>query len=243
MTPSSRLLIGILTLLVASQAGATETPPDRRSVTVSGQGEISATPDRARLAMTVESTKPQLRDAQAEVNRIVRDYLAQARSLGARDEDISTAGLSIQAEYDYTQKTGRRFTGYHVRRGIEVVVRDLDRTGDFLLRATDAGINGVSDPQLESSRAEELQRQALAKAAADAQSKARVLADSLGVRLGPVHTISSNAEFTPPPMPRMRVMAMAAAAPAESGNDAIGFSAGQIKVNATLTADFDLIAP
>ncbi len=184
-----------------------------------------------------------MRDAQAEVNRIVRDYLAQTRALGAKDEDVATAGLSIQAEYDYSQKGGRRFLGYHVTRTIEVLVRDLDKTGDFLLRATDAGINGVSDPQLESSKAEELQNQALAKAAADAQAKARVLAASLGVGLGAVHTVNSSAEFTPPPVPRLRAMAVAAAAAPASGNDQIGFSGGQIKVTATLNADFDLVAP
>jgi uncharacterized protein YggE len=239
-----RLVAPSLALLLLPLITLADVLPDRRSVTVSGRGEISVTPDRARLSMTAESTKPLLRDAQAEVNRIVRDYLAQARALGAKDEDISAAGLGIRAEYDYSQKNGRRFLGYHVSRGIEVVVRDLDKTGDFLLRATDAGINGVSDPQLESSKVESLQNEALAKAAADAQAKARVLADSLGVKLGAVHTVNSNAEFEAPSMPRMRVMAMAAAAPVvPSGNDEMGFSAGQIKVTATLNADFDLIAP
>jgi uncharacterized protein YggE len=237
------LALALLLSAVAAPARA-DTLPDRRSVSVSGHGEISVTPDRARLSMTAEATRPLLRDAQTEVNRIVRDYLAQARALGAKDEDISTAGLSISAQYDYSQKNGRRFIGYQVSRGIEVVVRDLDKTGDFLLRATDAGINGVSDPVLESSKAAALQNEALAKAALDAQAKAKVLADSLGVKLGAVHTINSNAEFSPPPMPRMKVMSFAAAAPAESGgNDQIGFSAGQIKVTATLNADFDLIAP
>ncbi len=243
MTVAYKPLAAALLLAAVSTAALADTLPDRRSVSVSGRGEISATPDRARLTMTAESTKPLLRDAQTEVNRIVRDYLTQARALGAKDEDISTAGLSINAEYDYSQKSGRKFIGYHVTRGIEMVVRDLDKTGDFLLRATDAGINGVSDPVLESSKSEELQKQALAKAASDAQAKAKVLADSLGVKLGAVHTINSSAEFTPPPMPR-KVMMMAAAAPAEAGgNEQMGFSAGQIKVTASLNADFDLIAP
>ncbi|GAC1629355.1 MAG: oxidative stress defense protein [Nevskia sp.] len=235
--------IAALLLAAAVPAAADSPPADRRSVSVSGKGEVSATPDRARLAMSVEITKPDLRAAQAEVNRSVRDYLAQVRSLGIRDEDISTAGLSIRSEYDYSAKGGRRFLGYRVSRGIEIVVRDLDKLGDVLLRATNAGINGVSDPQLESTKQEDLQREALAKAAADAKAKAKVLADALGVKLGAIHTLNANTEYTPPPIVaqgRFRALAATAEAP-ESGNDQIGFAAGQIKYSASLSADFDLV--
>lgn len=232
----------------AAQAKAIERPEppapphlERRSVTVTGQGEVSAAPDRARISMAVEETKPELKAAQADVNRIVRDYLAQARALGVKDEDISTAGLSIRAEYDYSGKDGRRFLGYHVTRNIELVVRELDKVGDYLQKATDTGINNVSDPVLESSRADELQRQAMAKAAADAQAKARVLAETLGVKLGAIHTIDAATEVSAPrPLPRM--MAMAAAAPAQpGGNEEMGFAAGEIRIHATLNADFDLV--
>ena len=218
-------------------------PPERRAVTVSGQGEVSAAPDRARLSMAVEETSPDLKAAQAKVNTVVRSYLTQARVLGAKDEDISTAGLSINAEYDYSNpKGGRKFLGYHVTRSIEVVVRDLDKIGDYLQRATDAGINNVSNPQLESSKADELQRQALAKAALDAQAKARVLADTLGVKLGAIHTISASSEASPPPGPQPRMMMMAKAADA-GGNDQMGFAAGEIRFRSSLVAEFDLGTP
>lgn len=238
------LLLSALACAAAAPLAQADVPPDRRSVTVSGRGEVSTTPDRARLSMSVEITKPELRAAQAEVNRIVREYLAQVRALSIKDEDISTAGLSIRSEYDYSPK-GRRFVGYHVSRGIEIVVRDLDKIGDVLLRATAAGINSVSDPQLESTKAEDLQRDALAKAAADARAKASVLAAAMGVKLGSVHTLNANTEYNAPPVfaaPRMKTLAIAADAQ-ESGNEQIGFAAGDIKFTATLTADFDLVAP
>jgi uncharacterized protein YggE len=235
--PLQTALAALLLCSAAVQADAAA--PDRRSVTVSGQGEVSAAPDRARLSMAVEQTDPDLKAAQARVNGIVRAYLAQARALGARDEDISTAGLSINAEYDYSSNKGRKFLGYHVTRGIGVVVRDLDKIGDYLQHATDAGINNISNPQLESSKADELQRQALAKAALDAQAKAKALADTLGVKLGTVHTLNASAEAIRPPGPQPRMLAMAATAP--SGNEDMGFAAGEVKYSSTLTAEFDLV--
>ncbi len=240
VSASAAFLLGL-----ASIAAASDHAPDRRSVTVSGRGEVAATPDRARVSMQVETTKLDLRVAQTEVSRIVKDYLAQLKALGIADADISTAGLSIQPEYDYSAKGGRKFLGYHLTRGIEVVVRDLDKIGDVLLKATTAGINNVSDPQLESSKAEALSRDALAKAAEDARAKARVLADALGAKLGAVHTLNANAEYIPAPQLQKARFAVAASADLaqESGNEALGFSAGQIRYSATVNADFDLIAP
>ena len=120
-------------------------------------------------------------------------------------------------------------------------MRDLDKIGDYLQRATDAGINNISDPQLESSRAEDLQRQALVKAAQDAQAKARLLADTLGVKLGAVRSISANSAAPRPPGPVPRVMMAAAAAP--SGNEDMGFAAGEIRFSSSVSAEFDLVAP
>jgi len=239
-------LLSCVFLVATSLPASADTLPDRRSVNVSGRGEVATTPDRARISMQVETTKLDLRAAQDQVSRIVRDYLAQVKALGIAEADISTAGLSIQPQYDYSApKGGRKFLGYQLTRGIEIVVRDLDKIGDVLLKATNAGINNVSDPQLESSKAEALTRDALAKAAEDARAKAKVLADALGVKLGAVHTLNANAEYLPPPMAqkaRFTVMAAASDA-AESGNETLGFAAGQIRYSASVNADFDLIAP
>ena len=231
-----------LCLLGAAAAAVAAPEADRRAVTVQGEGEVYAAPDRARLSMAVEDTETDLKAAQAKVNGIVKAYLAQARALGIKDEDVSTAGLSIDAQYDYSGNKGRKFLGYHVVRSLELVVRDLDKIGDYLGKATEAGINNVSNPQLESSKADELQRQALAKAALDAQAKAKMLAETLGVKLGPVHDLNAATEVVRPPVPQVRMLAMAAAAP-ESGNDQMGFSAGQIRVHTSVTAQFDLLAP
>lgn len=236
--------------LLAAAAGHTAWAADdsaaaRRSVTVTGTGEAAAAPDRARLSMSVEITKPQLLDAQNEANKIVRDYLAQAQALGAEDADISTASLSIRAEYVYSNAANgmqtRKFVGYHVSRGIEVVVRDLSRIGSFLSKATAAGVNNVSDPVLENSESAALQRQALSKAAADARARAETLAATLGVKLGPIRRLDSGGD-APPPGPRP-LYAIRAKAEDSGGESDIGFSGGQIHYSATVSAEFDLLAP
>jgi uncharacterized protein YggE len=244
MTYIKPLLLA-LALSVPTLAMAHDHPaPVTRSVSVSGQGEVSAVPDRAQVSLSVDALDSDLQKAQDRVNQVTRAYLAKARALGVKDAQIATAGVTLNPEYTWDDKAKKQvLTGYRARRQINVTVDDLDRLGDLLLAATAAGVNQVSPPQLESSKADELTRQALAKAAADARSKAQVLATTLGVKLGNIRNLSAS-DVAPPPRPVMfKAMAMRADAASESGNAEMGLATGEIRFNATVNAEFDLIAP
>lgn len=237
------LLLPALALLTAASLAQAQPPaPAARVVTVSGQGEASGLPDRARLSMAVEARNLDLRLAEAEVNKVVRAYLAELKALGIKDEDINTAGYSVNPEYDWVDNQ-QRFRGYLARRQIELTVRKLDQLGDALLRATKVGVNQINPPVLESSKLKEIERSALARAAADAQAQAQVLAETLGLKLGAARTvIAGGAQPLPPPVPMVKAMAMRAdAAPEMSGNEQMGFAGGQIRANASVTVEFDLL--
>lgn len=231
-----------LWLASATTAFAHDERETHRHVSVSGQGEVSVAPDRARLRMGVSQVNANLAEAEDEVNRVVRAYLAKAKSLGVKDEHISSAGIAIQPEYVWDEKTrNNRLVGYRVSRDIEVVVNKLEQLGDLVLGATQAGVNQVQPPQLESSKAKDIEQQAMVKAAQDAQAKAKLLAETLGARLGPVHNISA-AEFSPPP-PMPKMMAMRNQEAFDGGNQEMGISAGEIRYSMTVNAEFDLLAP
>ncbi|NKF21204.1 SIMPL domain-containing protein [Solimonas marina] len=232
-----------ITLLLCSAAHAADpadTPP--RTVSVDGQGEVSVQPDRAQLSLAVDAVDPDLKKAETKVNAVVRAYLADARKLGAADKDISTAGISVSPEYVWDNDAKQqKLVGYRARRDINITVTQLDRLGDFVLQATEAGVNHVNSPVLESSRADALRREALAQAATDARDKARLLADTLGMKLGAVRSLNANDSEARPPVPMM-MMAKAARAPAaDSGNSEMGFASGEIKYSANVSAQFDLL--
>ncbi len=237
-----RFLLPVL-LLLPLAAAAQDKASERRSVSVSGQAEVSVMPDRARLVMSVDRLTPEVKPGEAEVNKVVRAYLAEAKALGVEDKNLSTTGVSIQPEYVWDEKARRqRLNGYRVRRDIAVLITDLEKLGDYLLSATKVGINQVNPPMLESSRAKEVEREALAKAADDARARAQVLAQTLNAKVGPVWRISAIDGGSMPPMPKMMEMrAMSDAS--QSGNQQMGFSLGEIRYTASVHADFDLIAP
>ncbi|HEX4871074.1 MAG TPA: SIMPL domain-containing protein [Nevskiaceae bacterium] len=241
--PATRLALLVLTLGLAPAAGAHEAAPAEtpRRVSVSAQGEVGVVPDLARLAIGVTHLDADLKLAEKRVNDTSRALLAELRKLGLAEADIGSTGMNVQPEYVWDEKSrNNRLVGYRVSREVDLKIRDLGRLGDVLLAATRVGINQVQPPQLESSRAAELKREALAAAAAEAQRKAEVLARTLGVKLGPVRSLSAN-DHEPGPVPKMMVRAMAAEASFDSGNQEMGVSSGEIRYRASVQAEFDLL--
>ncbi len=236
-----RLPFAAALLLVSVAATAAEPAP--RVVQVTGQGEASIAPDRARLSMAIEARNAELRTAETKVNDGTRAVLAELKGLGIKDDDISTAGYSVNPEYDWVNNQ-QKFRAYFARREINVTVRDLNKVGDVLLKLTKAGVNQINPPVLESSKMKETERTALARAVEDARAQAQVIAEGLSQKLGLPRTINATTQSMAPPMPMVRMAMMKTAdqaAPEMSGNEQTGFSAGLIRASSTLTAEFELL--
>ena len=124
-----------------------------------------------------------------------------------------------------------------VSRQVQVELRDLEKLGALLERAVDAGVNQVNDPLLDSSRRKEIEREALVRAVQDAKANAETLARAAGATLGPVRTLNGSASAPPVPMYRQRVAMASDAAMAPEAT----YQAGEMKFNASVNAEYDLI--
>jgi hypothetical protein len=69
------------------------------------------------------------------------------------------------------------------------------------------------------------------------------LCDALGAKLGAVHTIGAGSLDGVPRPPRPLLAMAKTVADSDNGNSEMGFTAGQIRFGASVTAVFDLIAP
>ncbi|MDE2149077.1 MAG: SIMPL domain-containing protein [Gammaproteobacteria bacterium] len=228
---NARACLILVCVVLGAGAAAADTPLP--SVTVSGHGDVSTIPDRALLSLAATATAADPAQAQDQVNRVVRDFVGRARALGASERQIEATAISLQPQYDYANGS-RRFVGYQATRPIELRIDNLSRLAAFLVAAGKAGINRVDAPQLESSQAEALRRQALAAAARDAQANAMTLAKALGVGLGPARVISSESRRPQP------LVMMAPRATTADSNQGAGISLGLIHVDADVTVRFDL---
>jgi uncharacterized protein len=236
MTISKLALAGIaagVLLAATAQAQHAEQP---RTIGVSGQGEVRAEPDRATVTLGVESRKPKLADARAEVAKTVEAVLKLTRDLKVDPKLVHATRVNVQPEYNWNQPANERtLIGYYVSRQVEVELHDLEKLGQLLERATDLGVNQLGDPRLDSSKRQDLVREALAKAVVDARQNAEVIAKAAGAKLGNARTINANTEFTPPPMPMARAMAM------EAKSAAAPYQSGEMTFNATVNVQYDLI--
>lgn len=181
---------------------------DRRSISVSAQGEASVAPDLALVSFAVSGSGKQLAPARDDVNQRSSSVLAKLRELGIKDPDLNAPDVDIHPEYDY--RKGQRLIGYRVVRRMTAKVRALDELGAVLDGLVTAGANEVGGAQMSASDPSAAEHEALRAAVAAARAKAQVLAEAGGVTLGPVARIEEEAGRAAP-MPRMQMLTAAGA--------------------------------
>lgn len=235
-------LVSLMAILMAvsafSQSAIAADAERPRTVAVSGQGEIQAEPDLAHVTLGVESRKPKLEEARAEVARTIDAVLKLTRDLKIDQTLVRSTRINVQPEYNWDANARERnLIGYYVSRQVEIELRDLEKLGQLLERATDLGVNQLGDPRLDSSKRRDLERQALAKAVEDARANAETVAKTAGARLGPVRTISANSGYVPPPMPMRGKVMMAM----EASDAAQSYQSGQMTFTGNVQIEYDLI--
>jgi uncharacterized protein YggE len=209
-----------------------------RVISVSGQGEVQAEPDQALVTLGVESRKPKLDDARAEVTKTVDAILKLTRDLKIDTKYVRSTRVNVQPEYNWENGARvRNLIGYVVSRQVEVELRDLEKLGQLLEKSTDLGVNQLGDPRLDSSKRRDLEREALAKAVADAKLNAEAVAKAAGAKIGGAHTISASSGYSAPPMP----MASAKVMMARAGDAAQTYQSGQMSFTGNVQIEYDLV--
>lgn len=205
------LLVAAALAGVLRPEGASAEDPGTQtdSVTVSGSGTVSAVPDRAQISAGVESRAPTAKAALVANAAAMRKVIDALRDKGGKD--VTTQTVSVSTSFDERGQPN----GF-VASNVASATTSLDGAGALIDAAVDAGANTVYGPSLSRSDADELYRDALEQAVADAKKRAEVLAKAAGRGLGRVTAI---VESGSPAIPYAAKDAMAAreATPVVSG--------------------------
>jgi uncharacterized protein YggE len=184
MSPVRSAAACVLAMLLLGPAANAQAPV--RTISVTGEGSITAANDTARLGFGVEgrgATRPvALRRSSANL----RSVLAALRGLGVADRDLRTRGVSVARRRD---RRGRKLPGYIARGGVTAVVRDVTQTGAVVDAAVAAGAASVDGPSFFIDDPQAVLRRALVAAFRDARSKAAALAAEAGLTLGQIISI------------------------------------------------------
>jgi hypothetical protein len=169
-------------------------------ISVAGEGKVSAKPDVAMITLGVSTLRPTVAEARTAAAAALEGMINSMKDNGVEAKDIQTQNLSIYPEYRYGNNGEQTLLGFRVNNTVNAKLRDIDRTGEIVDAAVEAGgdeatIQGIAftidDP-------ESLREQARAAAVADAKKRAETLATASGVSIGDPISISEGGGFEPP---------------------------------------------
>lgn len=173
----------------------------RNTISVSGQGKVSTQPDKAELYIRINtegSTATAAKDSNSELSEKVMNAL-KGEGVPKKDIETNYYYLNKKQEWDENQ---RKYVdiGYEVNHVLKVTTNELDKVGNLIDAAVNAGANGVDSVSfgLTDEKQKQVSGEALKVAAKEAEGKAESIASSIGVQLGKLVTVSeSNFIYTP----------------------------------------------
>lgn len=174
---------------------------------VLGTGEVFAVPDTGSFSFSVSETAKTVTAAQDAASKKINSIIAALKSMGVDEKDIKTENYSSYPKYEYGTSVCPRplypttdgsassyycppnkqvLTGYQVDQSISVKVRKVADAGTILTKVGSFQPEYISGLSFVVDDPDAVQAEARDKAIADAKAKAKVLAKSLGVKLGKI---------------------------------------------------------
>ncbi|PSQ87322.1 MAG: SIMPL domain-containing protein [Bacteroidetes bacterium QS_3_64_15] len=214
---------------------------DRSTVTVKGEGSVTAQPDRAVVRFGVTTRAETARQARSENATAAKSAMNAVRTLDVPEEKMRMESLRLQPRYEYNDEENRRErVGYESSRQVVVELDRLDVLPQLVADVVEGGANEVSNIDYQLSNREQYRDEALRKAARAAQQKAQLLTETLDAQLGPVHSINEQSFDVVRPQPKAARVEMAKASDAARAEPE-AYAAGEIEVSADVQVVFDLV--
>lgn len=236
--------IRVLLLVLAASGANGADSVHRPLIVVSGTAEILVAPDVVDIDLGVEIVLKDLSQGMSLQAARTRDTLEQLRRFGIEDKDVRTDHVSVQPVFQ--QKGGKRVvTGYTVRKDITVSLRELSRFEALTAEVLETGINRLGGIRFHVSDMRKHRDRAREMAVDAAREKAEALAARLGQKIGKAWRIEEEAASvnggsgSRPSLSANTVVTFSRRS--SDGEEITGFAPGQVKVEARVLVEFDLL--
>lgn len=173
------------------------------TISVSGDGKVYAKPDMAEISLSFSEVAPTSKVALDKVNEKINEAIKIAKDNGINDNDITTTGLNVYTDYDYSGSY-RKVMGQRATQSLTIRIKKLDDKATKAANLID-GISTINNVQFSGISFDiedktKLYTQARELAFNKAKQKATELAKLSGVRLDkPVSIGDSTYEVSPRP--------------------------------------------
>jgi uncharacterized protein len=194
------LLVAGVLLVAAAIAGVAQphlgrsaTPTSGTTITVTGNGTVDATPDRASFDFGVTTNGATAAEALSRNASQARAIIDALKKAGIASSAIQTTQVSL---WPQTSSNGRVITGYQASNSVQVTAA-LGKSGALVDAAVGAGANNVDGPNLDTADTSSLRNEALKQALAEAKGKAQAIAEAAGLTLGAPLKVREGGQATP----------------------------------------------
>jgi len=189
--------------------------PAMHVITVTGEGEVFAKPDVAEFTFSIIEERQSVAEANNAVAEKEKQAVDMLKEKGIEEDDIKTMGYNVYPRYEYQTRTTsspvlynegiatyaqgneRVLVGYEVRETIQVRSNDTQKAGELISALGEIGVQNLSGLTFTVDDEDSKMNEARGKAIEDAQSKAKELADQLGVKLVRIVNFGENQGYYP----------------------------------------------
>ncbi|MEQ8380346.1 SIMPL domain-containing protein [Parvibaculum sp.] len=193
-----------LALILPGIALAQDKDEAPRTITITGEGEVSAAPDIAYVETGVVTEGKTAAEALAANTAAMEQVFEGLEEAGIEKKDMQTSQFSVYPVYEQVKNDDNRpqtpkIGGYRVQNQLTVKVRDLDNLGAILDKVVTLGSNQLSGIRFSIDEPKPLMNEARKEAVKDAVDKAKLYAGAAGVALGEIMSISESGYSMPQP--------------------------------------------
>ncbi len=186
-----------------------------RTVKVTGKAKVAVRPDRIRLMITAKGEKASYEEALGQSAEQAKLLWECFEGLGFQRSDLKTVSFQVHTKYENCKEKGnwkQKFVGYEFRQELKI---EFGVDNQMLAKILHGLAHSTVEPEFHIvytvKDEESVKNHLLGKAVEDAKTKAQVLTEAAGVKLGKMISIDySWEEMEIVSRPRGRMMALAA---------------------------------
>ena len=231
---ATALALGAAAMPTHAQTLPAAVSTDGPLLSLSAQAETPRVPDIAHLSTGVVTqaadANAAMRANAAQMTRVV-DAIRKA---GIAERDIRTSGVNLHPQYRYADNQPPTITGYESRNTVDITVRKIGELGGIMDALVAVGANQINGPSFEVDDKEGAYDEARRAAIEKARARAQMYAQTLGMEVRRIVSISEGNGGFGPPVP---MMAMARMDKAEAGTP---IAPGESTLSVNLDVVFEL---
>jgi uncharacterized protein YggE len=232
-TFSAPVLAVMITFVLLASLGRAAANQTSGVLSTTGSAEIAVVPDQATVVVGVSILSKTAASSQSQVAMHMEKIRQALKVFEIPDESIRTRDFRVGPEYEYRE--GQQIMrGYRATHDLHVTLDEIDKLGAVLDAVVSAGASNVREIRFGTTRAPELQRQALTAAVRDACEKAEALAAGAGIGTLRINRIQDQTGYVAPVREEVRALATKAA----FDSFATEIAPGEITVRANVQVEF-----